>query len=416
MRLRISALVFAFLFSPVLGIPPAHASDPNDNSVTVSGTIWIDENVDGIRQPNEPVAPHVVIGVYTSSWDVNRYSGFSFPTYADENGNYTTGEGPRAWRTLEVHYLKPGAEPIFYDGSLLVPHYTHIGCATFFVPQDNAKPKLTLDIRIVPAKYMEYQSSRPLADGYFFSRPLIDGYFVRGGGDGGCDMGFAVTNADGIPFWDTWQEYGLENIGYPISHRYVWRGFVTQAFQKAIMQWQPDKGMFFVNIFDELHDFGWDNRLRVYWATPYQLDATFDAGALIENWENLSDEVRWKLVAERRLALLDANPALKERYYSAPDPLLLYGLPTSRVEDMGDHYAIRTQRTVLQQWKEDVPWAKAGEVTIANGGSLAVGYGWHNCQQYAMHNECAHLMVPGRGVDVKLAFEEFRRQHVDLLD
>ena len=33
-------------------------------------------------------------------------------------------------------------------------------------------------------------------------------------------------------------------------------------------------------------------------------------------------------------------------------------------------FVIRTQKAVLQQWKVDVPWAKAGEVTIANGGDI----------------------------------------------
>ena len=37
------------------------------------------------------------------------------------------------------------------------------------------------------------------------------------------------------------------------------------------------------------------------------------------------------------------NQAIRERYFASPDPLLHYGLPTSRVEDMGNHYAIRTQ-------------------------------------------------------------------------
>ena len=34
-------------------------------------------------------------------------------------------------------------------------------------------------------------------------------------------------------------------------------------------------------------------------------------------------------------------------------------------------FVIRTQKAVFQQWKEDVPWAKAGEVTIANGVDVA---------------------------------------------
>jgi hypothetical protein len=47
------------------------------------------------------------------------------------------------------------------------------------------------------------------------------------------------------------------------------------------------------------------------------------------------------------------------------------GLPTSAVTDMGDNYTVRCQRIVIQQWKKDVPWAKAGQVTVANGGDIA---------------------------------------------
>lgn len=36
---------------------------------------------------------------------------------------------------------------------------------------------------------------------------------------------------------------------------------------------------------------------------------------------------------------------------------------------------LRTQRTVFQLWKIDVPWARAGEVTLANGGEIAKKYG-----------------------------------------
>ncbi|MBM4419790.1 MAG: hypothetical protein FJ033_16015 [Chloroflexi bacterium] len=41
------------------------------------------------------------------------------------------------------------------------------------------------------------------------------------------------------------------------------------------------------------------------------------------------------------------------------------------MEDMGNHFAVRLQRAVIQLWKVDVPWAKAGETTVANGGDVA---------------------------------------------
>ena len=252
---------------------------------------------------------------------------------------------------MRAFYLKPGAELV---KDAITFQYSHLGCAYLVIPPEKAgKVRLTVDIRVVSNKVRHL---RPL------SWPLVDGHFFREAAEPSisqCDAGFAVTNADGIPFWDTWQRLGLENVGYPISNRYVWRGLVTQAFQKAIMQWRPGKGVFFVNVFDELHNAGKDDVLRVRWATPPALvfDPMFDLIA----WD-------WDEAAKWSLDFLDENEAIKERYFASPDPLLQYGLPTSRVEDMGDHYAIRTQGAVFQQWKEDVPWAKAGEVTIAKRG------------------------------------------------
>jgi hypothetical protein len=36
---------------------------------------------------------------------------------------------------------------------------------------------------------------------------------------------------------------------------------------------------------------------------------------------------------------------------------------------------VRFQGGALQQWKEDVPWARAGDVTAANVGEMAVALG-----------------------------------------
>jgi hypothetical protein len=40
-------------------------------------------------------------------------------------------------------------------------------------------------------------------------------------------------------------------------------------------------------------------------------------------------------------------------------------------QDMGGVIVLRAQRKVYQQWLGDRPWARAGEVTVANGGDLA---------------------------------------------
>ena len=202
------------------------------------------------------------------------------------------------------------------------------------------------------------------------------GHFFRqtGPGDG---RGYAVTNADGVPFWSEFNRLGgVRVVGYPMSQRFTWNGFVTQVMQKAVFQWRPDAGqVYFVNVFDQMSVAGKDDWLLNARSTPKPLDAgTFDAGK------------SWDQVVAGRLALLDANPAIRAVYYSVPDPITQFGLPTSPVVDNGNHYAIRLQRAVIQQWKTEVPWAHAGQATIANGGDVAVQAGMFDASVVAPAN------------------------------
>ncbi len=180
--------------------------------------------------------------------------------------------------------------------------------------------------------------------------------------------GFSVVDNAEARFWAEFQRLGgLQTVGYPISRRFVYDGFVTQAFQKLVLQWRPDAGQAWpVNIFDELSKRGYDQTLlqRRQTPTPFA-GGSFDAPG-----------APWEDIVAARQGLFSGNPALRARYFAQADPLTVFGLPTSRVEDMGNHWAIRTQRAVFQQWKEAVPWAAAGEVTIANGGSIAQELGW----------------------------------------
>ena len=171
---------------------------------------------------------------------------------------------------------------------------------------------------------------------------------------------FSVCDDADANFRAPFEQWGLQKIGYPISRRYVRDGFVTQAFQKAIMQWRPESNrVVLANIFDDLHNNDFDEILLSARQTPKQLP---------DGWDG---DISFSEVVSKRQALLDMRSALRITYFASPDPLTFYGLPTSKVQDMGNHYAIRLQRAVLQEWKEDVPWAKEGEVTIANGGDMA---------------------------------------------
>ncbi|MCL4459323.1 MAG: septal ring lytic transglycosylase RlpA family protein [Chloroflexi bacterium] len=190
--------------------------------------------------------------------------------------------------------------------------------------------------------------------GHFFTQ-------ANGFPPGTSPKGYRITDEDGLPFWTEFQRLGgVTVLGYPISRRFSWNGFSVQATQKGVLQWRPEQKRFaFVNIFDELHNAGKDDWLASVRSTPPPLPGSFDAGK------------PWGEVIRQRLALLDSHPAIKARYQSVSDPLNLYGLPTSKVEDRGPVYVVRLQRAVIQQWKVDVPWAKAGQVTVANGGDLA---------------------------------------------
>jgi N-acetylmuramoyl-L-alanine amidase len=191
-------------------------------------------------------------------------------------------------------------------------------------------------------------------------------FYKQANGLGGAgDSGFAVIDDGGAKFWSEFQRLGgVDAVGYPISRRVKWGGYTVQAFQRGVLQWRPDiQQGWFVNVFDMMHDLGYDAWLSNSRATPAPLAASFDAGK------------DWPAIVKARQALLDANPAIRSRYWASPDPMTFFGLPTSRVTDNGTHFAIRLQRAVIQQWKVDVPWAKAGQVTVANGGDIGAEAG-----------------------------------------
>lgn len=195
-----------------------------------------------------------------------------------------------------------------------------------------------------------------------YDLPDGSGHFYRqANGRGGLgEDGYAITNADGIPFWDEYRRLGgPEALGYPASRRFVWDGFVVQAMQKVVFQWRPEtRSIAFVNVIDLMHDLGHDGWLQVYRQTPPPFDTSADTG------------LSWEEVTHRHWAFLDTNPAIKARYWADSAPLEHFGLPMS-YSDEGNAFVIRAQRAIFQYWKEEVPWARKGQVTVANGGDLA---------------------------------------------
>jgi hypothetical protein len=52
--------------------------------------------------------------------------------------------------------------------------------------------------------------------------------------------GYSVTNSFGIPFWDAYLARGAwQEVGYPLSRRYIRDGRVSQSFQHGTLVWDP---------------------------------------------------------------------------------------------------------------------------------------------------------------------------------
>jgi len=193
-------------------------------------------------------------------------------------------------------------------------------------------------------------------------RELHDSALVTG--PGSAPGTFPVTDEGGIAFWTEFQNLGaVASVGYPISDRFVKDGFICQAFQKLIFQWRPEaQTVYALNILDIMHDAGQDGWLWAVRATPPLADWGSDSG---KSWDDV--------VANHLRFLTD--PDIRNAYYAGSDPLTLYGLPMSPIETAGDVVVLRTQRIVLQKWLIDTPWARSGEVTVANSGEIAMEAG-----------------------------------------
>jgi hypothetical protein len=195
----------------------------------------------------------------------------------------------------------------------------------------------------------------PLSMGHFFSQASLT-----------PGTGYAIVDDDQASFWSEFERLGGSNVlGYPNTRRFTWHSLLSQATQRAVLQWLPVTGQVeFANILDLLHEDGMDNLLLELYQIPPPADV---------------DELGlpYETIAERRLKWLDERPAIKKSYCDAPggaDPLVLWGLPTSMAINVGSPgtvYVVRTQRAAFQEWVDGAPWAAPDKVTVVLAGDLA---------------------------------------------
>ena len=197
-----------------------------------------------------------------------------------------------------------------------------------------------------------------VAGGHFYSQ-------TNGTTQGASAGGFTISDADNIPFWTYLSNNGgTETLGYPISRRFKWDGYVCQVTQRAILQWNPDtKQVQLVNLFDYLSSVGKDDWLIKTHLAPRERAAPGEAPAG-------SAPQPFLQLAHYRYSWLYDDPALFQRYFNTPDYVAMYGLPTSPIEDLGPYQAVRFQRVVMYHWKMKVPWADSRDVSVGLGGDL----------------------------------------------
>ena len=192
---------------------------------------------------------------------------------------------------------------------------------------------------------------------------VVNGHFYTQAGGPSGEAGYAITDEGGIPLWSEFQRLGgVTALGYPVSRRFQSEGFVVQATQKAVLQWRPDLNRaVYLNLLDELTEAGKDDWLATERLIPKPAAFPDEAGLTFQQ------------IAQKRLSLLDAQPALRTAYLATPpgaDPIELNGLPVAPVADFGPVVVLRAQRRAFQLWKVATPFARAGDVTIVNGGDL----------------------------------------------
>ena len=96
-------------------------------------------------------------------------------------------------------------------------------------------------------------------------------FFQQANGFGGAGpMGYSVIDDGDASFWTEFQRLGgVDQLGYPISGRFQYKGFLTQAFQKLVLQWRPESAEAVpLNVLDELSQPGLESWLDSAAAGP----------------------------------------------------------------------------------------------------------------------------------------------------
>ncbi len=191
-------------------------------------------------------------------------------------------------------------------------------------------------------------------------RPVPGGRFYQqaNGAGGAGTSGFSVVDGgvddrnQPIPFYSAYQTFGGPAVlGYPISFRFRFApadGFVYQAFQNGLLQWDPvTREVRLANLMDMLSAAGFDPQMEA-WGYPRRQDDGSGGNFALAQAERLG----WLETP----GYADLAAAFRVRGEA------ILGLPGARPQTFGWIRALRTQRSVLSsQDGGAVRFAPAGD-------------------------------------------------------
>jgi hypothetical protein len=142
----------------------------------------------------------------------------------------------------------------------------------------------------------------PVPGGWFYSQES------RMPTDAAPFRGYTVVDDADASFWTEFRRFGgVDVLGYPVSRRYRYpdpnTGYLSQAFQRGILQWHPETGRAqMANVFEQFTEQGRDDALEIAGIPRPELD---------QSGLSFADD------AERRMGLL-SEPRFLARYLFDP--------------------------------------------------------------------------------------------------
>ena len=140
--------------------------------------------------------------------------------------------------------------------------------------------------------------------------------------------GYTVVDDDEASFWTEFRRFGgADVLGYPVSRRYRYpteTGWVSQAFQRGILQWHVDTGRAeMANVFEQFTEQGRDDQLEIVGIPrPRPMDPTLSFA------DDAARRMGW-LVEPRFLARFFFDPLTQSPFVAQEEAWDFLGLPQS---------------------------------------------------------------------------------------